>query len=87
MEEVKMSNPGESRGPEGNHQIPAVRAGGNPVETVRGAVRIKGNNAKVPGSEFSGLRWGEGRRNSEPTSKVKGGGLTRAVRNLPLRLV
>ena len=74
MEEVHVSSA------EGNLGEPVslgVRAGGGNI----------GRNSKVSGSEFrsgsgSGVRCGEGRRNSEPTSRVEERGLSRAVRNL-----
>ena len=69
MEKVQMSSPGENLGPQGN-----------PGETLRRAGN-KRRSVKVPGSEFSRARWGECRQNSEPTSRLKGRGLSRVVRN------
>ena len=68
MEEVQMSSPGENLG-----QL------GNPGETVRRAGNKR--SVKVPQSEFSRARMGECRQNSEPTSRLKGRGLSRVVRN------
>ena len=57
-------------------------AEGNLGETVKEGGGNTGRTVKVSGSELSGVRWGEGWRNSEPTSRVEGRGLSRAVRDL-----
>ena len=63
-------------------EVQMSSAEGNLGETVKAGGGNSGRIAKVAGSGSSGVRWGEGRRNSEPTSQVEGGrGLSRVVRN------
>ena len=68
------------------HVSSAERNLGEPLSLgVRAGGGNRGRNAKVSGfgsGSGSDVRCGEGRRNSEPTSRVEERGLSRAVRNL-----